>query len=417
MILQNVITIIGAIIGLVVVDSRLVILIFVYIPLKLLMTHINSKNNRIYTKELNEARYKYISWLDSIINGIREIRTFSLEEKVCKESLDKQNNVLVIERRKNIANKWNVNSGYCLTELMTMLIYLGSIYLLYIHNITIGSIFAFISYSQRVLIPLTILLDIPYLLSGIIPSADRYYSFISEKTERTDGYLEFDLLSNFRTISVNDISFSYLKDVEVICNANFTINRHERIAFIGGNGSGKTTLLNLILKYYSPDTGTIFIDSYDSNRFIIKEYRRLFSVVSQDIYLFNDSIRNNITLCECCDEAYLREIINMSGLSELVEKVGINYNIGQSGNLLSGGQKQKIALARAIYRDSLIFIFDEVTSNTDALTNRQIKKLITTTLKDKTVIVSTHDISMIENFNKIYRIDNSCLREIEYGDL
>ena len=142
-------------------------------------------------------------------------------------------------------------------------------------------------------------------------------------------------------------------------------------------------------------------------------YREMYAVVSQDVYLFNDSIRNNICLYHDIDEKKLLQVCEESGLSDFIREVSFNYNVGANGIMLSGGQKQKIALARALLLDRPIIILDEATSNADVSSELQVNALLSTSLKDKTVIVISHRKSVLYEMEQIILMDEG--RVIDKG--
>ena len=144
----------------------------------------------------------------------------------------------------------------------------------------------------------------------------------------------------------------------------------------------------------------------------LSDYRNMVSVVSQQIYLFNDTIRNNICLYKQMDDAVIEEACKDSGLEDFIKEVSLDYMVGQNGAMLSGGQKQKIALARALIHDKPIIIFDEATSNTDAYSEQQINRLLNTKLKERTVIVITHKKEILSKVDQIVVLKEGVIDDI-----
>lgn len=177
-------------------------------------------------------------------------------------------------------------------------------------------------------------------------------------------------------------------------------------AWIGRNGSGKTTIINLLTRLYEPENGQILLNGTNIADMSLQAYREMVSIVSQQIYLFNDSIRNNICLYKQVSDAMLKIACRDSGLEDFIKEVSLDYVVGQNGAMLSGGQKQKIALARALIHDKPIIIFDEATSNTDAYSEQQINALLHTGLRDKTVIVITHKKEVLSEVDQIVVLDD-----------
>lgn len=182
---------------------------------------------------------------------------------------------------------------------------------------------------------------------------------------------------------------------------DLSIPKGSKTAIIGRNGSGKTTIIHLLTRMYEPTGGKILLGSENISDLLLSEYRNMVSVVSQQIYLFNDTIRNNICLYKQVDHTVIEAACKDSGLEDFIKEVSLDHVVGQNGAMLSGGQKQKIALARALVHDKPIIIFDEATSNTDAYSEQQINGLLHTKLKEKTVIVITHKKEILSKVDQI----------------
>ena len=299
-------------------------------------------------------------------------------------------------------SQWNMCIDSVMIQAMVLIIYIVGANLVFNMGLTIGTVFAFITYSTYVTGPISAILNIKYLLSGIIPSTKRYYKFLSIPEEREAEDKEPPMWNG---ILFDKVTFSYNENMIAVEEINLSILRGQKIAIIGQNGCGKSTLIEILLRLRTPQTGIIRIGDIDIKDVSLIKYRELFSVVSQDVYLFNDSIRNNICLYKDVDEDTVKKACDDSGLSNFVEEVSLDYNVGINGAMLSGGQKQKVALARALVLDRPIFILDEATSNADVSSEVQINSLLRTRLKEKTVIVISHRESVLREMDQIILID------------
>ena len=210
--------------------------------------------------------------------------------------------------------------------------------------------------------PISAILNIGYLLSGIIPSTKRYYEFMDLREEADNGKIAEPV---FGELTLENIFFSYEIDKPILIDVNLKFPMGSKTALIGRNGSGKTTIINLLTRLYEPMNGQILLKGVNISEITLEAYRNMVSVVSQQIYLFNDTIRNNICLYKQVSDEVIEDACKDSSLDEFLEEVSLDYVVGQNGAMLSGGQKQKIALARALVHDKPIIIFDEATSNTD----------------------------------------------------
>lgn len=287
----------------------------------------------------------------------------------------------------NMLAQWNGITDNIIVHLLTSLIYIIGANFVFDMQLSVGSVFAFITYSAYVTGPISAILNIGYLLSGIIPSTKRYYEFMAleEEKENEEGMTE----PCFGDLELQNLSFSYEKDKAVLSDINIAFPKGSKTVLIGRNGSGKSTLISLLLQLYQPTGGKITLNGIDISEFVLREYRNMISVVSQEIYLFNSSIRDNICMYKNIDDKTIMEACKDSGLADFISEVSLDYVVGQNGAMLSEGQKQKIALARALVHNSPVIIFDEATSNTDVysrdLSNKVSSAMHTRILKGENI--------------------------------
>ena len=324
--------------------------------------------------------------------------------------------VINSQKKVQMLSQWNSTTDTILVRILTSLIYIVGANMVFNMQLSVGNVFAFITYSAYVTGPISAILNIGYLLSGIIPSTKRYYKFM-ELEEENDN-VDAIVLPQYGDVELQNISFSYDKEKMVLQNISMLIPQGSKIAFIGKNGSGKSTIIELLLRMYEPTRGRILLSGSNIADMELGKYRNMISVVSQDIYMFNDTIRNNICLYRQVEDKKILDICEDSGLTDFIAEVSLNYQVGQNGAMLSGGQKQKIALARALVHDKPIIIFDEATSNTDAYSEQQINGLLDTRLKDKTVIVITHKKEALSKVNQIVVLKEGVVADLgRYDDL
>lgn len=320
-----------------------------------------------------------------------------------------QNRVIEKKKQMNMLNQWNSFADTMMIEIFIAILYILGANLVFDFQLSIGSVFAFITYSAYVTGPISAILNMGYLLAGIIPSTKRYYEFMNLQEEK-DGGASID--SDFKELVMENICFGYEVDKALLKDVNISFTNGSKTALIGKNGSGKTTIINLLTRLYAPVNGKILLNETDISKISLQEYRNMISVVSQQIYLFNDTIRNNICLYKQVDDAVIKSACEDSGLADFIAEVTIDYVVGQNGAMLSGGQKQKIALARALIHDKSIIIFDEVTSNADAYSEQQIMGLLNTKLKDKTVIMVTHKKEILSKVDQIVLLKEGKVSDI-----
>jgi subfamily B ATP-binding cassette protein MsbA len=226
------------------------------------------------------------------------------------------------------------------------------------------------------------------------------------------GSLPFETVSD--RIELNHISFSYTDSVPVIKDISFSVYKNEMVALVGASGGGKSTLVDLIIRLIEPDTGKIMIDGIDIRTLSIQDYHRKIGFVSQESYIFNDSILNNI--CYGTENISIEKAITAAKTANAHDFImqlpdGYQTELGERGVKISGGQKQRISLARAIYKDPEILILDEATSALDSESEKIIQQSILSIKNKYSIIAIAHRLSTIENADKILVVENGQITE------
>ena len=388
----------GGIIGLFIIDFRMTILVLLFIPIKCVVMKYFAKKQKQIMDEFIKKNQKYAKWFGDTVGGVREVKLFNILDRKHEEFDQNQKDIIEKQKQMNMLGQWNTITDSLMVQFLSTLLYILGANLVFDLQLSVGSVFAFITYSSYVTGPISAILNIGYLLSGIIPSTKRYYAFM-DLEEETDNGEPAALCPD--DLKLQQVSFAYEKEKYVLKDVDILFAKGSKTAIIGRNGSGKTTIINLLTRMYEPTSGKIMLGTEDISELPLPEYRNMVSVVSQQIYLFNDTIRNNICLYKRVDDVIVEEACKDSGLEDFIKEVSLDYVVGQNGAMLSGGQKQKIALARALIHDKPIVIFDEATSNTDAYSEQQINGLLDTKLKEKTVIVITHKKEILNKVDQI----------------
>lgn len=409
-VVTQIFSIIGGIIGLFILDYRMSVIVILIIPLKYTVMKCFAKKRKEVMDSFIGVSKDYSGWFGDTVGGVREIRLLGIINSKQTEFSKWQQRIIKEQKRLNMLSQWNMCIDSVMIQAMVLIIYIVGANLVFNMGLTIGTVFAFITYSAYVTGPISAILNIKYLLTGIIPSTKRYYEFLSipEESEAEDKAPPM-----WNGISFDKVTYSYNESILAVEEVNLSILKGQKTALIGQNGCGKSTLIEILLRLRTPKTGIVRIGDIDIKEVSLMKYRELFSVVSQDVYLFNDSIRNNICLYKDVDEDTVKKACDDSGLSNFVENVSLDYNVGTNGAMLSGGQKQKVALARALVLDRPIFILDEATSNADVSSELQINSLLRTRLKEKTVIVISHRESVLKEMDQIILMDAGRIVQVD----
>ena len=405
----------GGVIGLFILNWRMTILVLLFIPIKyVVMKKFAKQRKKVMDDFINDSQ-KYARWFGDTIGGVREVKLFGILNYKHAEFSQKQSKVVERQKKLNILSQWNNIIDTTLVQILVTVIYIIGANLVFKFQLSVGSVFAFITYSAYETGPISAILNIGYLLSGIIPSTKRYYEFMNLQEETDKGKL---IKPEFGNLKLEEVFFSYETDKPILTDVNIEIPKGSKTVLIGKNGSGKSTIINLLTRMYEPTAGQIKLKGVNIFEITLESYRNMISVVSQQIYLFNDTIRNNICIYKKVSDEVIETACKDSGLEDFLKEVSLDYVVGQNGAMLSGGQKQKIALARALVHDKPIIIFDEVTSNTDVYSEHQINGLLHTRLKEKTVIIITHKQEILQDVDQIVMLkDGAVVGTGKYDDL
>jgi ABC-type multidrug transport system fused ATPase/permease subunit len=222
-----------------------------------------------------------------------------------------------------------------------------------------------------------------------------------------------------KSIEFRNATFSYYPDVPVLKEVSFSIEKGKMTAIVGPTGAGKTTIMNLIMRFYDCAPARVFVDGTDIREYTLKSLRDHMALVDQDVIVFNDTIMNNIAfgIDERVSDEKLNSVVKKAQLDDLIGRLpdGFRTEVGDRGIKLSGGEKQRISIGRALLKDSDIVLLDEATSSLDTGTEKRIQKAIEEAIRGRTTVVIAHRLSTIKNADKIIVIEEG--RLIEQGTL
>jgi len=278
------------------------------------------------------------------------------------------------------------------------------------NEIDINNFFSFLAAMMLAYQPVRSLATVNMAINQGLSAARRILPIIDNVNEIKDNHNASELLIKNANIEFNNVYFRYDENNEIVLNnINLQINGGKMSALVGHSGSGKSTILNLIPRFYNVKSGDIKIDNQSINKTKINSLREKISLVSQDTTLFDDTIRNNIAYAK--KDASEKEIIEAAKLSyceEFINELPNKYEtiIGENGVRLSGGEKQRISIARAMLKKSPIILLDEATSSLDSETEEKIQNAINILTKNRTTIVIAHRLSTILNSDKIFVVDS-----------
>ena len=283
-------------------------------------------------------------------------------------------------------------------------------------EITLGMMMAISYIVGQLNAPVTQLIGFMRELQDAKISLDRLGEIHNREDEETDIENKIDWIPDNASIELKNVSFRYVGGLEpVIKKLNLKIPANKITAIVGVSGSGKTTLMKLLMSFYNIDTGEILINNHNLKNILLKEWRSLCGVVMQEGYIFNNTIANNIAVGEnSIDKKRLINAVNIANIRDYIEELPLRYNtkIGMEGAGLSTGQKQRILIARAVYKNPKYLFFDEATSALDANNEKVIMENLNTFFKNRTAIIIAHRLSTVKNAHQIVVLDQGKIVEI-----
>lgn len=379
------------------------------LPFYIFSMIIFNKRIRKMSKELREYYANMQKDLQEALSGIEVVKVFTNEEFVL--------NKVSLSIKKVIKKEASLDLLSALAGLITsviasiaplVLIWYG-IYEIIHGRFTLGSLVAFNSFIRYLFGPAQSLVNTNFGVQSSLAALERVYEILDKKPKIKEGYKEVKIRDGI--IQFKNVSFSYNGTDYVLKNINLKIERGIN-AIVGPSGAGKSTLINLLLRFYEPQEGKILIDGEDIKDIKIKFLRKNISLISQDIFLFSDTILENLKFAK--QDADLDEIKNACKKAKILDFIEnlpdkFNTKIGERGLKISGGERQRIAIARAILKDAPILILDEATSQLDSITEDTIKEFLIENKNRKTIIVIAHRLSTVNIADKIILIDNGMI--------
>lgn len=356
------------------------------------------------------ADQKYLAKVKDILAGFLVIKSFNVKDAIRQ---DYKNESEKLDEIYFIKGKFDVLSNV-ISQLSGMIVFLvafgGGMYLVFGGHTTIGSVTAIVQLVNFVVMPLN---EIGMGMSKFREGQATLNSFevkdvIELQTGKTKEYFD-------DVISFSNVDFSYPNAEEKIFNnLSLQIKKGEKIAIVGMSGSGKSTLLNLLLRFYDVTSGYISIDNQDLQAISAESLYNLMTIVQQDVYIFDDTLKANITLSQSFTEDDIKKAVQQSGLESYIleNELGLQTSCGENGSNLSGGERQRLSIARALIRKTPILLLDEATSSLDNKVTTEIENSILE-IQDLTVLVVTHKLnkSMLKKYNRILFMKNGVIVE------
>lgn len=392
-------------------------IMFVYfIITSLIIAYIGKKRRKLFferSKKYRKIQEKRTGLISEIIRGIRDVKLLGAKDGIIKKTKKQLDS---INKERILMSKTSIN--YCLFSnsvrdfFDVTFIILGTI-LVSVNSLSIANFIILHTYKGRVEGLLGFYDRLAELLKNYNLSATRVFEVLGNKfIKESDGGKIIDSVDG--SIEFKNVNFSYDEDI-VLNNINFKINAGEKVGFVGASGSGKSTIFNLLTRLYNFTDGYIFIDNIDIRDISIVSLRRNISLISQSPYIFNFSILDNLKIGN--PNVSFEDVIEACRKAQIYDRImefdnGFEAVVGEGGTVLSGGEKQRLAIARSLLKKSNIILFDEATSALDNITQDKVQKAIYGLDKSKTVLIIAHRLSTVINCDKIVVVDKGCIVDI-----
>ena len=397
-------------------DWRLALISLSTIPLMLFSTYVFKEKIKTSFNEVRTAVANLNSFVQEHITGMNIVQIFG-SEKIEAEKFRAINDE---HRQANIRSIWYYSVYYPVADIISavavgLVVWYGAGRVISA-DVTFGTITAFVMFINLFFRPIRMLADRFNTLQMGIVSTDRILKLLDsdEFTANNGNYKPATIRGE---VTFDNVWFAYNDEDYVLRDISFTVGEGETVAFVGATGAGKSSIINLLSRFYDINRGTIEVDGVDVHDYELGYLRRNIGVVLQDVFLFSDTIENNITLGDKrISREKMIEAAKLVGVHDFIERLpgGYDYNVMERGSTLSVGQRQLISFVRAMVQDPKIIVLDEATSSVDTETEEMIQDAISKLMKGRTAIVIAHRLSTIQKAHNIIVVDKG--RIVEQGN-
>lgn len=421
-------TVIGSLIFMWQISKPMILIFALTVPASVFFTRYRSKKVRPLFSARAKKYGELNGFAEEMLTGSRTISAYGTEKvvssrfnKINAEAMDAfykaEYNGALLFPVINLINNLSLTLVAVIGGVLYMLSQNGTVLASSFFFITLGGVAQFVQYSRKFAGPINEFSNILHEFQSAFSAADRVFAILDEEPEKPDtpDALEFKEVKG--DVLLDDITFGYTKDKVILKNVTVSAKKGQKIAIVGPTGAGKTTIINLLMRFYDPQEGTIFIDEIPSEDIKRADLRLAFNMVLQDTWLFYGSIYDNIVYGR--EDATPEEVYSAAKAAKIDSYIkslpdGYDTILSDDGVNISKGQKQLITIARAFLSKAPILILDEATSNVDSRTEIQIQNAMTSLMENKTCFIIAHRLSTIQNADTILVVKGSAI--IEQGN-
>lgn len=400
----GIITVIGAFVGMLLTTPLLLIVIVITLPLSIYIAIKRSKVVRPLFRKRSAKLAELNGFSEEMLSGIKTIKAYGREKEIIEKFSNKNIDAVDAYYNADYYGSLIGPSVNFINNLATVLISGGGAFL-YVYNlISTGDISAFLLYARRFFGPINEYANIMGEIQSALAAAERVFRLLDSPSEPDDDPSCLELKDVLGNVEFKNVCFGYEKDQTIINNVSFKVSSGQNIAIVGPTGAGKTTLVNLMMRFYDPQSGEIKLDNKNIKKYTRKSLRLAYNMVLQDTWLFEGTIKENITYGK--ENATFEEIklaAKKANIADYIESLPKKYDtlISDGGVNLSKGQKQLLTIARAMLSNAKILILDEATSNVDTRTEILIRDAMDKLMQGKTCFIIAHRLTTIKNADLI----------------
>ena len=413
MIISDILKMLVVIVVMFVMNWKLALVALVVLPILVYATKVFQVAIKATFQDVRNEIANLNGFVQERVTGMKILQLFT------RESIEYQNFKKINNNHKkaHIKTVWFYSIFFPIAEILSsfaigLIVWFGGYQILEGFT-TLGAVIAFIKMSQMLFRPLRQIADKFNQLQMGIVSGERVFKIIDTKSYiRKEGQIAASNIQG--NIDFKNVRFSYIQDEEVLKGVSLKVNKGETVAIVGATGAGKSTIINLINRFYEIDSGTISIDSIPVEDYELSSLRNQIAIVLQDVFLFSDSILNNITLKNSLiTESQVIDAAKKIGIHDFIMTLpgGYHYNVKERGVMLSSGQRQLIAFLRAYVSSPRILILDEATSSVDSYAEQMIQYATDTITRGRTSIIIAHRLATIKKADKIIVMDKGVIVE------
>ncbi|MCG7194229.1 ABC transporter ATP-binding protein [Fructilactobacillus sanfranciscensis] len=399
---------IGALTIMLFMDWRMTLIMFIAVPLVMTVMRPLMRKTRQVGRQRQDELADFSGKAEETLNEIRLVKSSNAENYEAKSGNQMVNNLFKIGLKEAIYDSIaSPLMGTVMMALMVGVLAYGA-HRVATGTMTIGTMFAFLMYLFQIIGPVSMMARLFTDLSKANGATDRIQELMSELEENLTAGKTYDVAG--KPLQMQNVNFAYEKSQPILKDVSFTAKPNSTVAFVGPSGSGKSTIFSLIERYYQPTSGKITIGDMEIDQISLENWRKQIGFVSQDSAIMAGTIRHNLTygLNDNYTDEQLWQVLKLAYADGFVKEMsdGLDTQVGERGVKVSGGQRQRLAIARAFLRDPKILMLDEATASLDSESEAMVQKALAKLMKGRTTLTIAHRLSTIVDSDDIYFIDH-----------